>query len=75
MTTFQSTLLFEFLKDELAIPEKTIASALQQSDQDTSLFPIVLWQYGLITLEQLDQVFDLLASTYGANNTVQSQPN
>ena len=75
MTTFQNTLLFEFLKDELAIPEKTIASALQQSDQDTSLFPIVLWQYGLITLEQLDQVFDLLASTYGANNTVQSQPN
>ena len=75
MTTSQNTLLLQFLQDELAIPEKSIASALQQSDQDTSLFPIVLWQYGLITLEQLDQVFDLLASTYGSSNPTHSQPN
>ena len=72
MTLSQNTLLIQFLQNELAVSENSIASALRQSDQDTSLFPIVLWQYGLITLEQLDQVFDLLASTYGASNTVPS---
>ncbi|MEO1509961.1 MAG: DUF2949 domain-containing protein [Cyanobacteria bacterium J06633_23] len=73
MIISQKSLLLQFLQDELAVPEQSIASALKQSDQDTNLFPIVLWQYGLITLEQLDQVFDLLASTYGGNNAVQSQ--
>ena len=72
MKIFPNTRLLKFLRDELAVPEKSIASALQQSDRDTSLFPIVLWQYGLISLEQLDQVFDLLASTYGTGNTARS---
>ena len=71
MKIFPNTRLLKFLREELAVPEKSIASALQQSDQDTSLFPIVLWQYGLISLEQLDQIFDLLASTYGAGNRAQ----
>ena len=72
MKIFLNARLLKFLRDELAVPEKSIASALQQSDRDTSLFPIVLWQYGLITLEQLDQIFDLLASTYGTDNRVRS---
>ena len=71
MKIFPNTRLLKFLRDELAVPEKSIASALQQSDRDTSLFPIVLWQYGLISLEQLDQTFDLLDSTYGAGNRAQ----
>ncbi|ESA32415.1 hypothetical protein N836_26180 [Leptolyngbya sp. Heron Island J] len=65
-----NTPLLQFLQDELAVPEKSIASALQQSDQDTSLFPIVLWQHGLITFEQLDQAFDLLAKTYGSSSAI-----
>lgn len=59
-----NTSLLRFLRDRLAIPETSIASALQQSEQDSSLFPIILWQYKLITLEQLDQIFDWLAITY-----------
>ena len=61
MTVSPKTPLLQFLQNELAVSEESIASALQQSNQDTSLFPIVLWQHGLITLEQLDQAFDLLA--------------
>mgnify|MGYP001801015801 CR=1 FL=1 len=72
MKIFPNTRLLKFLRDELAVPEKSIASALQQSDRDTSLFPIVLWQYGLISLEQLAQIFDLLASTYGTGNRARS---
>ena len=54
--------LLDFLQNELAVPQQSIASALQQSGQDSNLFPIVLWQYGFITLEQLDQIFDWLAT-------------
>ncbi|MEM7797125.1 MAG: DUF2949 domain-containing protein [Cyanobacteria bacterium P01_C01_bin.118] len=61
-----NTLLLQFLQNDLAVSEESIALALHHSQQDVGLFPIVLWQYGLITLEQLDQAFDLLATTYSS---------
>lgn len=51
--------LIRFLRKELAIPKESIAVALRQ-DATPHLLPIVLWQYGLVTLEQLDQIFDWL---------------
>ncbi|MBD1914032.1 MULTISPECIES: DUF2949 domain-containing protein [unclassified Leptolyngbya] len=59
MTTTSSTQtrLIQFLRDELAIPAASIAVALKQG-QDSNMLPMVLWQYGLITLEQLDKIFD-----------------
>ncbi|NJR66461.1 MAG: DUF2949 domain-containing protein [Leptolyngbyaceae cyanobacterium CRU_2_3] len=55
--TFPQSRLIQFLRDELAIPTTAIALALRQPEQSNNL-PMVLWQYGLITLEQLDQIFD-----------------
>jgi Protein of unknown function (DUF2949) len=52
--------LVRFLKEDLGIPASSIALAVQQSEQTPSLLPMVLWQYGLITLTQLDQIFDWL---------------
>lgn len=52
------TRLISFLQEELAIPAASIALALKQGEQDPSLLPMILWQYGLVTLEQLDRVFD-----------------
>ena len=49
--------LIKFLRDELAVPATAIALALRQPEQGTNL-PMVLWQYGLITLDQLNQIFD-----------------
>ena len=49
--------LIKFLRDELAVPTTAIALALRQPEQGTNL-PMVLWQYGLITLDQLNQIFD-----------------
>lgn len=62
MTMSPTSLLLHFLQTELAVPETSIQSALQRSGPHSNLFPIVLWQDGLITLEQLDQVFDWLAT-------------
>lgn len=58
-STIQADLI-SFLRDELAIPEAAIALALRKGEQEPNLLPMVLWQYGLITLSQLDRVFDWL---------------
>ncbi|NJO40473.1 MAG: DUF2949 domain-containing protein [Cyanobacteria bacterium CRU_2_1] len=54
------TRLIRFLQDELLIPKESISVALRQEDQLPSLLPMVLWQYGLVTIEQLDKIFDWL---------------
>lgn len=51
--------LIQFLQEELAIPERSIAIALRHQQEATpNLLPMILWQYGLITLEDLDKIFD-----------------
>lgn len=52
--------LIEFLKNDLAIPDNEIAVALRHQEHNTSFLPMILWQYGLVTLAQLDQIFDWL---------------
>lgn len=63
--TSQPTLqqrLVKFLEHDLSIPTSAINMGLRQQEQSAplpdNLLPMVLWQYGLITIEQLDQVFD-----------------
>lgn len=56
-----ATQLISFLQEELAIPPAWIALAQRRhGEQDPNLLPMILWQYGLLTLEQLEQVFDWL---------------
>lgn len=52
--------LIQFLKAELRIPEAAIDTALRQHRAPCGPLPMVLWQYGFITLEQLDRIFDWL---------------
>ncbi|MBD3885146.1 DUF2949 domain-containing protein [Phormidium tenue FACHB-886] len=55
--TSTQTRLIKFLREDLAVPATAIAFALRQPEQATNL-PMVLLQYGLITLDQLNQIFD-----------------
>jgi hypothetical protein len=52
--------LLDYLQGELAISNSAIAVALRHSEQDASQLPMVLWQYGLVTLEELNLIFDWL---------------
>lgn len=52
--------LIEFLQHELALPRSSIQLALRQGQPQHDPLPMVLWQYGLVTLAQLDQIFDWL---------------
>ncbi|MBD1840375.1 DUF2949 domain-containing protein [Coleofasciculus sp. FACHB-64] len=49
-----------FLQEDLAISKASIAIALRRREQDPGPLPMILWQYGLVTLEQLDQIYDWL---------------
>lgn len=54
--------LIQFLKNDLSIPHNSVEMALRHPEHSTQL-PMILWQYGLITLDQLDQVFEWLETT------------
>jgi Protein of unknown function (DUF2949) len=60
MESRKHTKLMNFLLEELAIPAAAISLALRHVEQTPSLLPMVLWQYGLVTLTQLNQIFDWL---------------
>jgi hypothetical protein len=60
MGTASYTKLIRFLQDELAISSPALQVALKHVEQDPGPLPMVLWQYGLVTLEQLDRIYDWL---------------
>lgn len=55
--------LIEFLRQELALPAEAIALGVRRSAASPNLLPIVLWQYGIVTTHQLDQIYDWLEAT------------
>lgn len=55
--------LIKFLKEELAIPETAIAMAMRHQDSASNQLPMILWQYGLITIEDLDRIFDWMETS------------
>lgn len=52
--------LLSYLKQELALSEDSIDLAMRQWQHSKGPLPIILWQYGLISLAQLDQLYDWL---------------
>lgn len=52
--------LVRFLDQELSIPIGSISLALRHCEQTPHFLPMILWQYGLVTLDQLAQIFDWL---------------
>lgn len=51
-----------FLQEELAISDDSIAIAERHFQQNPGPLPMILWQYGLVTLEQLERIYDWLES-------------
>jgi hypothetical protein len=59
------TRFLRFLRQELAIPAADLRLALRHPQQVPNLLPMILWQYGLVTLTQLNQIFDWLEQSFG----------
>jgi hypothetical protein len=50
----------QFLTDELSISTSSIDFAVRHRENSCDPLPMILWQYGFISLEQLDRIFDWL---------------
>ena len=59
-TTGMQTPLINFLQSDLGIPTESIELAIRHHQPNPNMLPMVLWQYGLVTTEQLDQIFHWL---------------
>lgn len=55
-----SSQLVAFLQEQLAVAPEAIALAQRIGQQTLGPLPMVLWQYGLLSLEQLEQTLDWL---------------
>jgi hypothetical protein len=48
----------KFLQQELSILAEAISLIMRRQETPLSQIPIQLWQRGLITIQQLEQIFD-----------------
>ncbi|MGH2414024.1 MAG: DUF2949 domain-containing protein [Microcystaceae cyanobacterium] len=60
METHKQAQLINFLEQDLALPAKSLDMAVRCTEAAVGSLPMVLWQYGLIDLGQLEQVLDWL---------------
>ena len=60
MPTVNYNLFIKFLQEEINLSPDSIAMAQRSVAQNPGLMPMVLWKYGLVTLEQLDKIYDWL---------------
>jgi hypothetical protein len=52
-----SKALLRQLRQELGLSESALSLGLRQAELEQAPLPVVLWRFGLINLEQLDQLF------------------
>jgi hypothetical protein len=56
----QEKKFINFLHKEIELSNADIAVALRHKKFDDAPLPMLLWQYGLVNLEQLERIFDWL---------------
>jgi Protein of unknown function (DUF2949) len=52
--------LIAFLQQELSLSSATLETALLHSEKFQGPLPMVLWQQGLVSLKQLERIYDWL---------------
>lgn len=48
--------MIRFLRQQIGLGESALELGIKQAQQEQAPLPVVLWRFGLISLEQLDQV-------------------
>ena len=64
MTQITYLKFINYLQEDLSIPRDSISVIDRHWKKHSVLspLPMVLWQYGLVNLEQLDRIYDWLAT-------------
>lgn len=60
--------LIQFLQQDLGVSVAQIDLALRQIRETSDQLPMILWQYGLISLGQLDKIFDWFETVMSVGN-------
>lgn len=50
----------EFLTQELSLSTNSISMAERSAQENSGLLPMILWKYGLVTLQELDKIYEWL---------------
>ena len=60
MNDYLSKELIIFLFDEIGLEESSIELGLKLSEKNNTPLPILLWSYGMLTIEELDKLYSFL---------------
>ena len=60
MLNYSNKKIISFLVDEIGLEESSIELGIKLSINNNSPLPILLWSYGLLTIEELDELYSFL---------------
>ena len=60
MINYSNRKIISFLKDEIGLNESSIKLGLKLSIKNNTELPILLWNYGILTIEELDEFYTFL---------------
>ena len=60
MTNYVAKDMIIYLLDEIGLDESTIELGLKLSIKNKISLPILLWSYGMLTIEELDKLYSFL---------------
>ena len=60
MINYSNKKMISFLVDEIGLQESSIELGLKLSIKNNTPLPILLWSYGLLTIEELDKLYKFL---------------
>ena len=60
MINYSNSKILSFLIDEIGLEESSIELGLKLSVKNNTPLPILLWNYGIITIEEMDKLYTFL---------------
>ena len=60
MNNYLSKNMIIYLVNEIGLDESSIEVGLKLSIRDNTPLPILLWSYGILTIEELDKLYSFL---------------
>ncbi|MBO6970351.1 MAG: DUF2949 domain-containing protein [Prochlorococcus marinus CUG1431] len=60
MNNYVSKDMIVYLIDEIGLDESSIELGLKLSIKNKTALPILLWSYGMLTIEELDKLYSFL---------------
>ena len=60
MINYSNRKIISFLTEKIGLEESSIELGLKLSTKDNTPLPVLLWSYGMLTIEELDELYTFL---------------